>query len=381
MAEHFSAAGPRWLRASAIAVSILTVLFVVWAWTFNFSQVNVTDYLSYWAAGKLALAGEPAAAWDVERHRQVEFSLVTLNGLLPFPYPPPFLLMVAPFSLLSYMWGFAAWVIVTGIIYFAAARRVIPAAYVFAQPPALINGWIGQNGLVTSAIFVTGVSMLQARPFAAGAVLGLLVIKPQLALLLPVAVIAARLWPAIAGAAASAAALLLASLLLFGPAAFEGFWNILPLYGEMMRKDKWPWNELMSVFAFLRWFGVEQSLAMILHGFVAAVAAMLTWRAWASNWEQKVPLLASATLLIPPYLLTYDALLLILPLGYWLRQNARLPWVVGLWVLSLLPITHYFDLYRGPNTLPLAAILALVLLVGDRRARSVPLDVDHAHAV
>jgi hypothetical protein len=137
----------------------------------------------------------------------------------------------------------------------------------------------------------------------------------------------------------------------------------------------------MSVFAFLRWFGVEQSLAMILHGFVAAVAAMLTWRAWASNWEQKVPLLASATLLIPPYLLTYDALLLILPLGYWLRQNARLPWVVGLWVLSLLPITHYFDLYRGPNTLPLAAILALVLLVGDRRARSVPLDVDHAHAV
>jgi len=81
------------------------VLFVVWAWTFNFSQVNVTDYLSYWAAGKLALAGEPAAAWDVERHRQVEFSLVTLNGLLPFPYPPPFLLMVAPFSLLSYMWA------------------------------------------------------------------------------------------------------------------------------------------------------------------------------------------------------------------------------------------------------------------------------------
>ena len=41
---------------------------------------------------------------------QVEFTLVTLNGLLPFPYPPPFLLMVTPFSLLSYMWGFAAWV-------------------------------------------------------------------------------------------------------------------------------------------------------------------------------------------------------------------------------------------------------------------------------
>ena len=381
MSEGSSAAGLKWLRTSAIAVSILMVLFVVWAWTFNFSQVNVTDYLSYWAAGKLALDGEPAAAWDVERHRQVEFTLVSLTGLLPFPYPPPFLLMVTPFSLLAYMWGFAAWVIVTGIIYFVAARRVIPAAYAFAQPPALINGWIGQNGFVTSAIFVTGVSLLQARPFAAGAVLGLLVIKPQLALLLPVAVIAARLWPAIAGAAASATALLLVSLLLFGTGAFEGFWNILPLYGEMMRNDKWPWNELISVFAFLRWFGVEHGLAMILHGLVAAAAAILTWQAWATDWEQKVPILAAATLLIPPYLLTYDALLLVLPLGYWLRRTARPGRVVAIWVLSLLPITHYFDLYRGPNTLSLAAILALVLLAGERRARSVSLDVDHAHAV
>jgi alpha-1,2-mannosyltransferase len=371
----------KWLRASGVAVSILAVLFVVWAWTFNFSQVNVTDYLSYWAAGKLALAGEPAAAWDVERHRQVEFTLVSLNGLLPFPYPPPFLLMVTLFSLLSYMWGFAAWVTVTGLIYFVAARRVIPAPYVLAQPPALINGWIGQNGFVTSAIFVTGVSMLKARPFAAGAVLGLLVIKPQIALLLPVAVIAARLWPAIAGAAASAGAMLLVSLVLFGPAAFEGFWNILPLYGEMMRNDKWPWNEFISVFAFLRWFGASQSLAMIVHGLVAAVAAILTWQAWAADWEQKVPLLASATLLIPPYLLTYDALLLILPMGYWLAQRFRPGWAVGLWVLSLLPITFYFNLYRGPSTVPLAAILALFLLVGERRASNASLNVDHAHAV
>jgi hypothetical protein len=370
-----------WLGASAVAVSILAVLFVIWAWTFNFSQVNVTDYLSYWAAGKLALAGEPAAAWDVERHRQVEFTLVAVNGLLPFPYPPPFLLMVTPFSLLPYMWGFAAWVIVTGIIYFFAARRVMPAPFVLAQPPALINGWIGQNAFVTSAIFVTGVSMLKSRPFAAGAVLGLLVIKPQLALLLPVAVIAARLWPAIAGAAASAAALLLVSLLLFGPGAFEGFWNILPIYGEMMRNDKWPWNEFISVFGFLRWFGVNQSLAMILHALVAAAAAVLTWRAWAADWEQKVPVLASATLLIPPYLLTYDALLLVLPMGYWLGRKARPGLAVALWVLSLLPIIFYFDLYRGPNTIPLAAILALLLFVRERRGSAAPLDVDHAHAV
>ena len=42
--------------------------------------VNVTDYLSYWAAGKLALIGEPAAAYDVARHRAVEFTVARLQG-------------------------------------------------------------------------------------------------------------------------------------------------------------------------------------------------------------------------------------------------------------------------------------------------------------
>ncbi len=255
----------RWIRASAIGISLLTILFFVWAWSFNFSQVNVTDYLSYWAAGKLVLTGHPADAYNVEIHRAVEFTVTSLNAVLPFPYPPPFLIPVTPFSLLPYMWGFAAWLIVTGIVYFFAARRVAPGAYAFAQPPAIINGWIGQNGFLTSAIFVTGTRLLEMRPFAGGAILGILVIKPQLAPLLPVAVIAARLWPAVAGAASSAAALLLLSLLLFGWDAYVGFWNILPLYTDMMRRDAWPWNEFISVFAFLRWFGIEQAIASTVH--------------------------------------------------------------------------------------------------------------------
>ena len=99
----------RWIRTSAIGISLLTILFFVWAWSFNFSQVNVTDYLSYWAAGKLVLTGHPADAYNVEIHREVEFTVTSLNAVLPFPYPPPFLIPVTPFSLLPYMWAFAAW--------------------------------------------------------------------------------------------------------------------------------------------------------------------------------------------------------------------------------------------------------------------------------
>ena len=373
----------RWIRASAIGISLLTILFFVWAWSFNFSQVNVTDYLSYWAAGKLVLTGQPADAYNVEIHRAVEFTVTSLNAVLPFPYPPPFLIPVTPFSLLPYMWGFAAWLIVTGIVYFFAARRVAPGAYAFAQPPAIINGWIGQNGFLTSAIFVTGTRLLEMRPFAGGAILGILVIKPQLAPLLPVAVIAARLWPAVAGAASSAAALLFLSLLLFGWEAYVGFWNILPLYADMMRRDAWPWNEFISVFAFLRWFGIGQAVASMVHVLVAVAATALTWLAWSRSWDCKVAVLAAATLLIAPYLLMYDALLLIVPMGFWIAEKRRPVLIVFLWFVCLLPVTHYFNLYRGPNPIPLVAILMLGLLVAERGnpVRAVAADMDHAHAV
>ncbi|HET6942710.1 MAG TPA: glycosyltransferase family 87 protein [Sphingomicrobium sp.] len=330
----------------------------------------MTDYLSYWAAGKLTLAGDPAAAYDPAKHRAVEFTVTTFDKFMPFPYPPPFLLLVTPFSLLPYIWSFAAWVGLTLAIYLFAARRAIDTPYALANPLVLMNGAIGQNGFLTAAIFTTGAAMLRERPLVAGAVLGVLIIKPQLALLLPVAVIAGRLWPAIAGAIAMAGALTFLSLAFLGSEAFGGFWNILHLYVELLRQDKWSWNEFISVFAFLRYLDVDPSVALSLHAIIAAAATVLTWIAWSRDWDEQVPILAAATLLIPPYLLSYDALLMIIPIGFFLRQQPRPRLAGALWLLCLLPIAFHFNLYRGPNTIPIAAILTLAILARARASIS-----------
>ena len=157
----------RWLRVSATGFALMFALLTVWAWTWNFKAANFTDYLSYWAAGKLALAGAPAAAYDVVKHRAMEFTVTRIPGLLPFPYPPPFLLVVTPFSLLPYHWGFAAWVLVTAAIYIAGTRRVADLPFTLGHPSVLMNGLIGQNGLLTCPIFVTGAFLLRKRPFLA----------------------------------------------------------------------------------------------------------------------------------------------------------------------------------------------------------------------
>lgn len=366
------------LRAAAIGFALLLAVGIAYACWKNFTETRADDFVSYWAAGKLALGGEPAAAYDVARHRAVESAVHRFSGIQPFPYPPPFLFAVTPFALLPYLWALIVWVVVTAAFFAYATRRVVEAPYAFAHPSVLINGWIGQNGFLTAGIFTGGTALLGKRPFLAGVILGTLVFKPQLALLLPVAVIAAREWRAVAGAMLSAGALLLLALIAFGPASYVGFWKILPLYTELMRQDKWPWNEFISPFAFFRYLGVDRTVAMTIQALVALAASAVTWIAWRRNWEAKVPILAAATLLVPPYLLTYDALLLIVPMGYWIAR--RQPWpAVIVWFLCLLPVVFYFGLYRGPNTIALAAVLALCLFTIRRKDRAP--DMDRAHAV
>src|SRR5205085_12071389 len=120
-----------------------------------------------------------------------------------------------------------------------------------AQPPVLANFLIGQTGFLTTSIFAGGLAVLRRNPWLGGGILGLLVIKPQLALALPFAMIAGREWKAIAGGAICAASTLLIALALFGWPADHGFFSILPVLTDGMERGSWPWTELAGVSALL----------------------------------------------------------------------------------------------------------------------------------
>jgi hypothetical protein len=280
------------------------------------------------------------------------------GSIQPFPYPPPFLLFVAPFALLLFPVAFAAWLIGTAGLFYFVFRRIAPWPFTFALPAAHANALIGQNGFLTAAIFGLGTALLETQPFLAGAILGLLVIKPQLALLLPVAVIAARNWKAVAGAIISASALLLAALLAFGGETYAAFFAYLPTQTHQVTTGV-PLYKLASVCAALLFFGVPLPIALAVQAMVALAAATATWIAWSRRLPTRVPLLAAATLLAPPYLFGYDSLLLMLPLG-WLIRHQRQPWTVAaIFLLCLLPLAAGSAFYPGPNTIPLAAALAV----------------------
>jgi hypothetical protein len=66
-----------------------------------------------------------------------------------------------------------------------------------------MNAVGGQNSTWTAALFGGGLSLLERRPLLAGRLLGLLIYKPQLGLLIQVALLAGRHWRASKGVAVS----------------------------------------------------------------------------------------------------------------------------------------------------------------------------------
>jgi predicted nucleic acid-binding protein len=339
------------LVAALFAGTIAAVCVIVW------QQPKPIDFLSFWAAGKIAIGGNAPGMYDIAAHRAVERS-VTEVGTLPFPYPPPFALIVAPFALLPFGAAFTAWLLVTGALYLTAARGWIRGRLALAQPAVLINGFVGQSAFLTCGLIFGGLRLLAARPILGGALLGALVIKPQLGLMLPVALIAGRRWRAIWGAVASSAVLAALSWLALGTKAWLAFFALLGTFGGFVAASRWPWHELASIFAFLRFFGVPTSTALAIHAAVALAAAFMVWHGWRENRDGKEALLAAATLLGPPYLLSYDAVLLALPVAWLLAR--RPAWSLGVWLLALIPVGANFGFYEFPNTIALAAVLSLI---------------------
>ena len=76
-------------------------------------------------------------------------------------------------------------------------------------------------------------------------------------------------------------------------------------------------------------------------------------------------MLAAATLLGPPYLLSYDAVLLALPVAWLLNRRPALGLLV--WALALISVGALFGFYEFPNTIPLAALVALLAMTASVR--------------
>jgi hypothetical protein len=359
------------LRIPAMTVALLFLFIGVTALVTMLGDPYQMDFVSYWAGAQLAVAGNPAGAYDVTLHRDVELGAIPLHGALPFAYPPCFLLPLAPFGLLSYPVAAFDWVLLTFAAYCAALRRWAPGMpwLALSFPPLLVNVITGQAGFLVAALFIGGMSLLPRRPLVAGILLGLLIVKPQLGLVLPLALLAGREWRAIAGAAASSIGLVVLSILIFGWAPYQAWLGNADLIASIASEGRAGWHRMASVYGALRMAGLASGAAWIIHGAVAIAAAGAACLIWYRKADPgaRAGALAAATALASPYFFVYDTLILVAPF-LWLVGRGRHWLLLGLaWAILFLALVQVAGWSGGPNLMPLAPIVLLGLILLETR--------------
>jgi hypothetical protein len=331
--------------------------------------------------------GEPLAAFDLARLAEVHGG--DPEAWLPWVYPPGLMLLLLPLGATDF---FTAWVAFIAVSLLAAilAMRLYTGSFrpgwiAFALLPAILPALVlGQVAVLWGAGLLAALAFLRdGRTIPAGVVLGLLTFKPQLGILIAVALLASGRWRVIAVAALSAILFHGAATLVFGPGYWPAFFDMAGRHAEMMRSDVAGAELLVSPYSALVALGLPEALALGLQWGLAAtalVAVVLAWRAEGRadriGFDHKAAVLVCAILIAPPYLWYGETALLAPALMLLIRAGLVRRTVPGA-VLALamgLGVTPYLmaQLLVASEPVPMRLFAAPVLVLAFA-ASAVPL--------
>jgi hypothetical protein len=334
-----------------------------------------SDFRVFWASARLVLSGEPLAAFNDSR-LDAEYGEVT-TAWMPWLYPPGYLYLVAPLGALPYAVAFLTMTLLSVMAMALASRpftggvKPVWAALTLAPAylPALV---IGQNALIWLAVLLAALYALRSgRPILAGVIIGCLTLKPQLGLLIPIALLASWQWRTIL--AATVTTILLAAL----PTLLTGieYWSLLVerlgLHADRMVTLIDELYLTVGPFYVASMLGLPTPAALALQWTITAIAALsvfVFWRSSRIGFDAKVALLMIAILLSAPYLWYYEAAMMP-AIGLFLVRAGILttrPWhlvlLALLWIGAGLQSANVF-LHLVPDQYLGGVIVTPVLLI------------------
>ena len=289
-----------------------------------------TDFSNPYAAGKLALGGRAADAYQPALQHAAEKAVFDGRDV-PFygwHYPPFFFAVAIVVAAVPYAWGLFIWLATSLAAYLAVLRAIIPRSETWlialAFPAVFVNIGHGQNGFLTAALLGGALQLMDRRPWLSGVLIGMLAYKPQFGILIPLALLASQRWSVIAAAGATVAALVVASTLAFGTNIWRAFLDSTSFtQNVVLEQGGTGWEKIQSIFSALRSWGCGIETAYAAQFFLALLlTASIVWL-WRSDaaFELKASALATASLLATPYVLDYDLVVLAISIAFLARHG------------------------------------------------------------
>ena len=359
-------ASRRWANLGAAAGAVAAALFAgfdLYQWAIAYASDRFhNDFTFYYAAARIGLTHGWPSIYDLgllQKELDSMGSGITIAALARYISPPPLAWSALPLTALPFPAAYAVWSAILlaalGLSWWLAApgigpRRLILLAAAVGWLPVIYCLQLGQPGLLVALGVAASCALLRSgRPVWAGVALAALVYKPQLALLVPPALIVAGRYRTFWSSALTLGLLAIASAIAIGP-------STIPVYlSRLSAAASIPVNRELT----LDFVIGSQTVTHVIQAVIALLALALVYRLRRREPEWIYLVAIVGGLLASPYLHLDD--LLMLGLAGWLALRLRTARWTFVYVLAAVVAVEGEPIW-GPIPYLVAELGGLVLI-------------------
>jgi len=362
---YFRARRRLW-AAVGLLVGLILIAWDLWAAAGTYiSQYAVrNDFRLAYGAALVGIRNGYGHLYDLAAQKSAIESLGAGFNPQPFISPPPLAwlatpLVVLPFSFALLLWTVLLLAALVWSWYLVAPgtglAKVAHLALLLGVFPVAFGVMVGQPGaLVAAAVATAWWLMRRERAVWAGLALSLIVLKPQMAFLIPICVLASGQARTFGAWLAASLAIGLVALALLGPDGVARYRDVLAL----TQTPAWDITRRYSISGPIG-LGPLLTVTQVV---VVAIAVVAAWRH--RHQGPEIPIAAGivGSLLATPYLGFQDFLMLVLAGWLVVRAGAN-AWQVALLVVGYVLLQFVIVVLALPILIA-EALLLLSLLLG-----------------
>jgi len=361
---YFRARRKLW-PAVGLLVGLILIGWDLWAAAGTYiSQYAVrNDFRLAYGAALVGIRNGYSRLYDLDAQRAAIESLGPSFNPQPFISPPPLAWLVTPLVLLPFGVALVIWTVLLlaalGWTWYLVApsgglAKFAHLALLLGVFPVAFGVMVGQPGaLVAAAVATAWWLMRREHPVWAGLALSLIVLKPQMAFLVPICLLVSGHARTFGAWFAASLVIGLVALLLLGP---DG----VARYRDLLAQTQTPAWDITRRYSISGPIGLGPLLNMT-QVVVVAIAVIAAWRHRHDGPEIPIAVGIVGSLLATPYLGFQDFVMLVVA-GWLVVRSGANAWQVALLVVGYALLQFVIVVLALPILLAEALLLLSLLL-------------------